>query len=91
MTATTYAERLARARDQLTGQGVDALLIGPSADFRYLTGYLPPLLERLTLLVVPAKGAPRMDAWPSATSCGAPSCCASRPRCRAPGSPWRRR
>jgi Xaa-Pro aminopeptidase len=60
MTATTCAERLARARDQLSDQGVDALLIGPSADFRYLTGYHPPLLERLTLLVVPAKGAARL-------------------------------
>ncbi|HZD00482.1 MAG TPA: Xaa-Pro peptidase family protein [Actinomycetes bacterium] len=60
MTTTTCAERLARARDELTDRGVDALLIGPSADLRYLTGYHPPALERLTLLVVPAKGDARM-------------------------------
>lgn len=52
---TTLAERLARARKELADRGVDALLLGPSADFRYLTGYRPPLLERLTrdLRVVP--------------------------------------
>ena len=60
MTTTTCAERLARARGQLTDRGVDALLIGPSADFRYLTGYHPPLLERLTMLVVPAQGDARL-------------------------------
>jgi Xaa-Pro aminopeptidase len=60
MSTTTCAERLARARDELADRGVDALLIGPSADFRYLTGYRPPLLERLTLLVVPAHGDARL-------------------------------
>ncbi len=60
MTTTPCAVRLARARKQLTDRGVDALLIGPSADFRYLTGYLPPALERLTLLVVPAQGDARL-------------------------------
>ena len=38
--------------------GVDALLLGPSADLRYLTGYAPPPLERPTLLVVPAAKEP---------------------------------
>jgi Xaa-Pro aminopeptidase len=57
---TTFAERLARVHKELTDRGVDALLLGPSADFRYLTGYLPPLLERLTLLVVPAQGDARL-------------------------------
>jgi Xaa-Pro aminopeptidase len=60
MTTTTCAERLARARKQLTDRGIDALLLGPSADFRYLTGYHPPLLERLTMLVVPAQGDARL-------------------------------
>jgi Xaa-Pro aminopeptidase len=59
-TTTTCAERLARARGQLADRGADALLVGPSADFRYLTGYLPPVLERLTLLVVPAHGDARL-------------------------------
>lgn len=38
--------------------GVDALLLGPSADLRYLTGYDAPLLERLTMLVLPREGDP---------------------------------
>jgi Xaa-Pro aminopeptidase len=56
MTTSPSAERLARARKEMADRGVDAVLVGPSADFRYLTGYLPPLLERLTMLVLPAQG-----------------------------------
>ncbi len=56
MTTSPSAERLARARKEMADRGVDAVLVGPSADFRYLTGYLPPLLERLTMLVLPARG-----------------------------------
>ena len=36
--------------------GVDALLVGPGADLRYLTGYEALPLERLTLLVARADG-----------------------------------
>ena len=39
-------------------QGIDLLLVGPSADLRYLVGYHALPLERLTLLVVPAEGDP---------------------------------
>jgi Xaa-Pro aminopeptidase len=53
-----HVERLSRAREQLAEQAVDALLLGPSADLVHLTGYEPPLTERLTLLVLPAKGEP---------------------------------
>ncbi len=60
MASTTYAERLARARQELVARRLDALLIGPSADLSYLTGYTAPLLERLTMLVVPASGAARL-------------------------------
>ena len=49
-------ERLARARAAAQERGVDALLVTPSADLRYLTGYAPPPLERLTCLVLPADG-----------------------------------
>jgi Xaa-Pro aminopeptidase len=56
MTTSPSAERLANARKEMAERGVDAVLVGPSADFRYLTGYLPPLLERLTMLVLPARG-----------------------------------
>jgi Xaa-Pro aminopeptidase len=58
--ANPHAARLDRARDQLSERGVDALLVGPSADLVYLTGYQAPPLERLTLLVLPAKGDPRL-------------------------------
>src|SRR6266536_686836 len=60
MTASPRAERLARVRKEMTDGGVGAVLLRPSADFRYFTGYLPPLLERLTMLVVPAQGDARL-------------------------------
>ncbi len=60
MTASPRAERLARVRKEMADGGVGAVLLGPSADFRYFTGYLPPLLERLTMLVVPAQGDARL-------------------------------
>ncbi|HTE70310.1 MAG TPA: Xaa-Pro peptidase family protein [Actinomycetes bacterium] len=59
-TAAARAERLARARKEQAERGVDALLLGPSADLEYLTGYRPPALERLTLLVLPAAGEGRL-------------------------------
>ena len=48
--------RFERAREIATGQGLDALLVTPGADLRYLTGYHALPLERLTCLVVPASG-----------------------------------
>jgi Xaa-Pro aminopeptidase len=60
MSTSPRAERLDRARKQMADRGVAAMLLGPSADFRYLAGYLPPGLERLTMLVAPAEGAPRL-------------------------------
>jgi Xaa-Pro aminopeptidase len=47
---------LERARAAMTERGVDALLIGPGADLRYLVGYHALPLERLTLLVARADG-----------------------------------
>ena len=47
---------LSRARDAMAQAGVDALLVGPGADLRYLTGYHALPLERLTLLVARADG-----------------------------------
>jgi Xaa-Pro aminopeptidase len=52
------AGRLTRAADAAAAAGVDALLLSPGADLRYLTGYAAPALERLTCLVLPAAGAP---------------------------------
>jgi Xaa-Pro aminopeptidase len=60
MTENRRSERLARARKELGERGMDALLLGPSADLRHLTGYQAPPLERLTLLVLPAAGDARL-------------------------------
>jgi Xaa-Pro aminopeptidase len=53
---TTHASRLAAAAEATRGAGIDALLITPSADLRYLVGYDALPLERLTCLIVPAEG-----------------------------------
>jgi Xaa-Pro aminopeptidase len=50
--------RLDRVRLALRDADVGALLVGPSADLRYLVGYHALPLERLTMLVVPADGEP---------------------------------
>ena len=50
------ATLLARAEAAMSAAGVDALLLGPGADLRYLTGYHALPLERLTLLVARADG-----------------------------------
>jgi len=47
---------LSRAEQAMRAAGVDALLVGPGADLRYLTGYHALPLERLTLLVARADG-----------------------------------
>jgi Xaa-Pro aminopeptidase len=55
--ADARAARIGRVQTALAARDVGALLLGPSSDFRWLLGYDPPGLERLTLLVVPASGA----------------------------------
>ena len=50
--------RLQRAAEAARSAGIDALLLTPGADLRYLTGYEALPLERLTCLVVPAQGEP---------------------------------
>lgn len=49
-----------RAQEQARDAGIDALLVTPSADLRYLTGYDAKPLERLTCLVLPSHGDPVM-------------------------------
>jgi Xaa-Pro aminopeptidase len=61
-----YAERISQAAQLTARAGLDASLIGVGADLRYLTGYPAMALERLTMLVVPARGqailvAPRLE------------------------------
>jgi len=53
-----FHDRLARAKKAAAESGLDALLITPSTDLRYLTGYAAMPLERLTCLVLPAAGDP---------------------------------
>ena len=53
---TRYAERIRQAAGLTAAAGLDAVLIGVGADLRYLTGYPALALERLTMLVVPARG-----------------------------------
>ena len=50
--------RLDRARAAARAAGLDALLVTPGADLRYLTGYDALPLERLTCLVVRAEDEP---------------------------------
>ncbi|MFN2417891.1 MAG: M24 family metallopeptidase [Candidatus Limnocylindria bacterium] len=55
-----YRERLQRAAAEGADRGLEALLITPSADYRYLLGYRAPALERLTCLIVPVDGHPAL-------------------------------
>lgn len=54
------SSRLARAQAATRSAEMDALLISPGPDLRYLTGYDAIALERLTCLVLPAVGDPRV-------------------------------
>ncbi|HVS69613.1 MAG TPA: Xaa-Pro peptidase family protein [Mycobacteriales bacterium] len=71
--STPYRDRLARAAQAAADAGIDALLVTPGADLRYLVGYDALPLERLTCLVLPASGAatlvvPRLEEHAAATS-----------------------
>jgi Xaa-Pro aminopeptidase len=56
----TLAARLTRARDATHAAGLDALLLTPGPDLRYLLGIGGESHERLTCLVVPAGGDPAL-------------------------------
>lgn len=62
MTSLVSAERLNRAQAATAASELDALLITPGPDLRYLTGYDALPLERLTCLVVPGHGEPTLIA-----------------------------
>jgi Xaa-Pro aminopeptidase len=51
-------ERLERVRAAVGAAGLDAVLLTPGPDLRYVTGYDAQQLERLTCLVVPASKEP---------------------------------
>ncbi|MCY3851831.1 MAG: Xaa-Pro peptidase family protein [Acidimicrobiaceae bacterium] len=48
-----FADRLDRAREKMTADGVDVLLLSVGADLPYFCGYEAMPLERITMLVVP--------------------------------------
>jgi Xaa-Pro aminopeptidase len=59
MTEDLYpAARLGLVRDSVRAAGLDAVLLTPGPDLRYVTGYDAKQLERLTCLAVPASGEP---------------------------------
>ncbi|MEJ3744279.1 Xaa-Pro peptidase family protein [Actinomycetes bacterium KLBMP 9797] len=70
-------DRVAAAQRATAAAGLDALLITPGSDLRYLTGYHAHVLERLTCLVLPAEGeatliVPRLER-PAAEASPAPA------------------
>ena len=56
ITAASYGERLRGTQVAVEGAGVGALLIGVGPELQWLIGYAAMPLERLTMLVVPARG-----------------------------------
>lgn len=56
MTGSVNKDRLTRVSQSLEAQGSDLLLVTPSADLRYLTGYQALPLERLTCLAISSSG-----------------------------------
>ncbi len=54
----TFARRIERAQQELRTRKLDLLVVEPSTNFQYFTGYNPGRSERLILLMVPASGAP---------------------------------
>ncbi len=70
------SERLAMVRERMRDAGMDALVLGPGADYQYLAGYDAHASERLTALVVFQDGGeiifvPRLEA-PGAEDSGFP-------------------
>ncbi|MGH8774469.1 MAG: M24 family metallopeptidase [Jiangellaceae bacterium] len=53
-------DRLAQSRAAAADTGVDAVLVTPGPDLRYLTGYDAHPSERLTCLVLPSRGEPTL-------------------------------
>ena len=65
VTTVNEAERSARrgrAQEAAQAAGIDLLVISPSADLTYLTGYAHKPSDRPTLLLLPADGTPFMVA-----------------------------
>ncbi len=57
---SVISDRLNRARETADADSVDAILLTPGPDLRYLTGYDALPLERLTCLVLPVNDDPKL-------------------------------
>src|ERR1700753_215720 len=57
-TTADYAGRLERTVRAARDAGLSGVLVTPGPDLAYLTGYQPPITERITVLVIPADGTP---------------------------------
>ncbi len=55
-----HAPRVGRVRAEMERRGIDVLLLSVGPDLPYLTGYEAMPLERLTMLVLPARGDARL-------------------------------
>ena len=70
VTSAALRARRDRARSAARSLGVDAVLVTPGPDLRYLTGYDAIAMERLTCLVLPSDGEPTLVVpeleWPAA-------------------------
>lgn len=55
-----YRTRVARAAELTAGAGLDALIVSPGPDLRYLIGSRAETFERLTALVIGADGTARL-------------------------------
>jgi D-alanyl-D-alanine dipeptidase len=65
-TADDYAQRMRRAAQAGSDAGFDGLVVTSGPDLTYLSGYVPPITERLTALVVvpgrtPALVVPKLE------------------------------
>lgn len=58
--AAEFAARLERVQDELARHELDYLLIGPSTDMVYLIDFPVRQSERMTILVIPREGTPRL-------------------------------
>jgi Xaa-Pro aminopeptidase len=56
--AAPYGDRLQVAQAEMSRQGIDLLVVGPSADMFYLIGYPGHESERMSVLVLPREGVP---------------------------------
>jgi Xaa-Pro aminopeptidase len=55
-----YAQRWQRAQDAMRRDGIDAVVLAPSADLYYMSGYAAKPTERFTGFVLPAAGGPSL-------------------------------